>query len=192
MIENIKSLIQSSIDVKKEIINNDETIKALTEVVNSINITVENNNFIFFCGNGGSAADAQHISAELTGRFKAERRPLKSLVLGSNFSSLTAIANDYSYDKIFSRELLGLGSKNDLLIAYSTSGNSKNIVNTINTAKKIGLKSIIFTGKQGGSAKEIADIAICVPSDDTARIQESHITLSHIMLEIFEKSFFKL
>ena len=189
MINNIKSILKDSITTKEKILNDEKIIADLSYVINHINTTINNNNFIFFCGNGGSAGDAQHVAAELTGRFKKERRSLKGVVLGSNLSSITAIANDYDYNQVFSRELSGLASKDDLLIAYSTSGNSQNVVNAIKTAKKIGLKSIIFTGKDGGMAKDIVDVAICVPSENTARIQEAHITLSHIMLDIFEESF---
>ncbi len=189
MINNIKSILKDSITTKEEILSDEKIIANLLDIINHIKTTINNNNFIFFCGNGGSAADAQHVAAELTGRFKTERRSLKGVVLGSNLSSITAIANDYDYNQVFSRELFGLASKDDLLIAYSTSGNSQNVVNAIKAAKKIGLKSILFTGIDGGMAKDIVDIAICVPSNNTARIQEAHITLSHIMLDIFEESF---
>lgn len=187
--DNIKILLKKSISLKKEILKDKNILKKISDVIQLIDLSVKNNHFIYFCGNGGSAADAQHIAAELTGRFKIERESLKGVVLGSNFSSMTAIANDYGYDEVFSRELSGMGSKGDLLIAYSTSGNSQNIVNAIGVAKTIGVKSIIFTGKNGGLCKDIADISICVPSNDTARIQESHIAISHIMLEIFEDGF---
>ncbi len=189
MINNIKSILKDSIATKEKILNDEKIIVDLSYVINHIKTAINNNNFIFFCGNGGSAADAQHVAAELTGRFKTERRSLRGVVLGSNLSSITAIANDYDYNQVFSRELSGLASKDDLLIAYSTSGNSQNVVNAIKVAKKIGLKSIIFTGRDGGMAKDIVDVAICVPSENTARIQEAHITLSHIMLDIFEESF---
>lgn len=187
--DSIKILLKKSISLKKEILKDKNILKKISDVIQLIDLSVKNNHFIYFCGNGGSAADAQHIAAELTGRFKIERESLKGVVLGSNFSSMTAIANDYGYDEVFSRELSGMGSKGDLLIAYSTSGNSQNIVNAIGVAKTIGVKSIIFTGKNGGLCKDIADISICVPSNDTARIQESHIAISHIMLEIFEDGF---
>jgi len=188
-INNIKILLKTSISVKEEILQNEEIIKNLSTAIQSISLAIKTNNFIFFCGNGGSAADAQHIAAELTGRFKINRKSLKGVVLGSNLSSITAIANDYGYDDVFSRELSAMGSNGDILIAYSTSGNSESVVNALKVAKKIGITSIIFTGENGGLCKDIADINICVPSNDTARIQESHITLSHIMLEVFEKSF---
>tara|TARA_B110000196_G_scaffold299753_1_gene292610 strand:- start:2880 stop:3455 length:576 start_codon:yes stop_codon:yes gene_type:complete len=188
-INTIKTLLKTSISVKEEILQNEKIIKNLSKAIQFISLAIKKNNFIFFCGNGGSAADAQHIAAELTGRFKIERKSLKGIVLGSNLSSMTAIANDYGYDDVFSRELSGMGSKGDVLIAYSTSGNSGNVVKALRIAKKIGITSIIFTGEDGGLCKDIADINICVPSNDTARIQESHIALSHIMLEVFEQTF---
>ncbi len=123
MKEKIKSILESSINVKKSILNDKNLLKNIEQVTHLLVDTISENNFIFFCGNGGSAADAQHISAELTGRFKKERDPLKGIVLGSNFSSITAIANDYSYNNVFSRELKGLASKKDILICYTTSGN---------------------------------------------------------------------
>lgn len=187
--DNIKILLKNSISTKEKILLDETIIKNISNVIQSIELAIQKNKFIFFCGNGGSAADAQHIAAELTGRFKIERKSLKGIVLGSNFSSITAIANDYGYDDVFSREIYGMGSKGDLLISYSTSGNSKNVINAIKAAKEIGIKSIIFTGKDGGSAKELSDISICIPSNNTARIQESHITISHIILEIFEENF---
>ena len=141
MINNIKSILKDSITTKEEILSDEKIIANLLDIINHIKTTINNNNFIFFCGNGGSAADAQHVAAELTGRFKTERRSLKGVVLGSNLSSITAIANDYDYNQVFSRELFGLASKDDLLIAYSTSGNSQNVVNAIKAAKKIGLNS---------------------------------------------------
>jgi D-sedoheptulose 7-phosphate isomerase len=189
--DNIKTLLKTSISVKKEILRNEDIIKNLSDVIQSISQAIKKNNFIFFCGNGGSAADAQHIAAELTGKFKIERKSLKGVVLGSNLSSMTAIANDYGYDEVFSRELSGIGSKGDILIVYSTSGNSVSIVNALKVAKKLGIASILFTGESGGLCKDIADINICVPSNDTARIQESHITLSHIILELFEERVYK-
>ena len=121
--DNIKILLKNSISTKEEILQDETIIKNISNVIQSIELALQKNKFIFFCGNGGSAADAQHMAAELTGRFKIERKSLKGVVLGSNFSSITAIANDYGYDDVFSREIYGMGSKGDLLISYSTSGN---------------------------------------------------------------------
>jgi D-sedoheptulose 7-phosphate isomerase len=142
---------------------------------------------IFWCGNGGSAADCQHLAAELVGRFKNNRRPLKSISLTTDSSVLTCIANDYSYSDIFSRQIEGLGQKNDLLFAVSTSGNSENIQLALSAAKKIGMISIALLGKGGGASVEMADIILVVPSDSTARIQETHILIGHILCDLIEK-----
>ena len=183
----IKSILKDSINTKELILQNEDILNLISSAVELCFKTISEDKSIFFCGNGGSAADAQHLAAELTGKFKIDREPLKGIVLGSNFSSITAIGNDYSFDDIFSRELKGLGRDKDLLICYTTSGNSKNVIKAMNMAKDLNIKSILFTGIDGGDAKKYADIAICVPSKVTARIQESHITLSHIIFEIFEE-----
>ena len=159
-IESIRILLEKSISVKKEIIHNKNIVKKIANVIQLIDLVIKNNNCIYFCGNGGSAADAQHIAAEFTGRFKIERKSLKAVMLGANLSSITAISNDYGYDDVFSREIDGLGSKGDLLICYSTSGNSKNVIKAIKMAKEIGMKSVILTGENGGLSKDLADISI--------------------------------
>tara|TARA_X000000368_G_scaffold402148_1_gene375776 strand:+ start:12924 stop:13502 length:579 start_codon:yes stop_codon:yes gene_type:complete len=183
----IKSILTDSINTKELILQNEDILNLISSAVELCFKTISQDKCIFFCGNGGSAADAQHLAAELTGKFKTDREPLKGIVLGSNFSSITAIGNDYGFDDIFSRELKGLGREKDLLICYTTSGNSKNVIKAMNMAKDLNIKSILFTGVDGGDAKKYADIVICVPSKVTARIQESHITLSHIIFEIFEE-----
>ena len=183
----IKSILTDSINTKELILQNEDILNLISSAVELCFKTISQDKCIFFCGNGGRAADAQHLAAELTGKFKTDREPLKGIVLGSNFSSITAIGNDYSFDDIFSRELKGLGREKDLLVCYTTSGNSKNVIKAMNMAKDLNIKSILFTGVDGGDAKKYADIAICVPSKVTARIQESHITLSHIIFEIFEE-----
>jgi D-sedoheptulose 7-phosphate isomerase len=185
----IKSILKDSINTKESILKDKEAIISIEKIVEACFKTISNNGYIFFCGNGGSAADAQHLAAELTGKFKTDRKPLKGIVLGSNLSSITAIGNDYSFEDVFSRELEGLGSSNDLLICYSTSGNSKNIISALKSANKLDIMSVLFSGDTGGDAKKYADISICIPSNVTARIQESHITLSHIVFEIFEELF---
>jgi D-sedoheptulose 7-phosphate isomerase len=141
---------------------------------------------ILACGNGGSAADAQHFAAELVGRFERERRELGAIALTTDSSILTAIGNDYGYDEIFSKQVRALGKAEDVLLAISTSGNSKNVILAIAAAKKIGMKVVAFTGKGGGQMKEILgqeDIHICVPSDRTARIQETHLLLLHCLCD---------
>jgi D-sedoheptulose 7-phosphate isomerase len=146
-------------------------------------------NKIFLCGNGGSAADAQHIAAEFTGRFKIERKGLPAIALTTDTSALSAIANDYGYEKVFARQLQALGEKGDILIAISTSGNSPNILEAIKEAKNLGIKVIGFSGKDGGKMKEECDINLIVPSNDTPRIQEMHTMIGHILCMKVDESF---
>jgi D-sedoheptulose 7-phosphate isomerase len=142
---------------------------------------------IFWCGNGGSASDSMHLSAELIGRFKKNRIPLKSIALSSNPSTLTCIANDFGYDNIFSRQIQALGKNNDVLVVISTSGNSKNIIKAINQAKINKLKIISFLGNKGGECKSRGSLDLIVNSNSTARIQESHIVIGHIICDLIEK-----
>lgn len=146
-------------------------------------------NKILFCGNGGSAADAQHLAAELVGRFVKERESLPAIALTTDTSILTAIANDYSYDDVFSRQVAGLGQAGDVLIGISTSGNSKNVVKAIELAKQKGLKTVAFTGEGGGILGALCDAVIAVPSKNTARIQEMHILVGHIVCELVEEDY---
>jgi len=189
MKDKIIKLLNDSIETKSKLISDDVFMENLERAINYCFKTITEGNTIFFCGNGGSAADAQHIAAELTGKFKNDREPLSGIVLGSNFSSLTAIGNDYSFDSVFSRELSGLGKKGDLLIAYTTSGKSKNVIKALETAKNLNINSILMVGQNGNESANIADVVISIPSKITARIQESHITVSHIIFEIFEEKF---
>ena len=149
--------------------------------------SLANGSTVFWSGNGGSAADSQHLAAELVGRFKEDRRALRSVALTTDTSVLTCISNDYSYDDIFSRQIDALGRKDDVLIAISTSGTSKNILNALRAAKDVGMVTVALLGKGGGLAKELADHAIIVPSDSTARIQETHILIGHILCEMTER-----
>ena len=146
-------------------------------------------NKILFCGNGGSAADAQHLAAELVGRFVKERESLPAIALTTDTSILTAIANDYSYDDVFSRQVAGLGQAGDVLIGISTSGNSKNVVKATELAKQKGLKTVAFTGEGGGILGALCDAVIAVPSKTTARIQEMHILVGHIVCELVEEDY---
>jgi D-sedoheptulose 7-phosphate isomerase len=139
------------------------------------------------CGNGGSAADAQHIVAELTGRFFRDRKPLRALALHANTSSLTAIGNDYGYDEVFAREVAAHGRPGDVLLALSTSGNSRNILRAIETARDKGMSVVGLTGEQGGKMRDLCDICLCVPSGSTPRIQECHILLGHAICELLER-----
>ena len=149
--------------------------------------SIKNSGTLFWCGNGGSAADSQHLAAELVGRFKENRRALRSIALTTDTSVLTCVANDFSYDDIFSRQLEALGREGDVLIAITTSGKSENILRVMKVAKEMGLITIALLGKGGGTAKKYADYAVIVPSDSTARIQETHILIGHILCEMIEK-----
>jgi len=142
---------------------------------------------VFWCGNGGSAADSQHLAAELVGRFKKDRKPLRSIALTTDTSVLTCVANDYIYDDIFSRQLEALARSDDVLVAISTSGNSENVFRALKKSEDLGVKTIAFLGKDGGQAKSIANLSIVIPSESTARIQEAHILIGHILCDLIEK-----
>jgi D-sedoheptulose 7-phosphate isomerase len=190
--ERIKNIIRSSIDVKELIYSDDKLIKLIDYLAHVITICYRHyNGKVLFCGNGGSAADAQHLAAELSGRFYFDRAPLYAEALHVNTSYVTAVANDYSYDEIYSRLVQKKKKKEDILIGLSTSGNSENIIKAFETAKSLGMTTIAFTGESGGKLKEIADYLINVPSTDTPRIQESHIMIGHIICELVEERFFK-
>lgn len=187
----VKQRILESIDVKR-IIAEDEALQGqIISVAQNIVERLKSGASVYFCGNGGSAADAQHLAAELSGRFYFDRQPLSSEALHCNTSFLTAVGNDYSFDIIYARLISGIGRKGDVLVGLSTSGNSKNIINAFERAKEMGIYTIGFTGATGGEMKKIADSCICVPSKDTPRIQESHITIGHIVCEIIESTLFE-
>ena len=151
--------------------------------------TLKNGNKILLCGNGGSAADAQHIAAELTGRYKSERRGLPAIALTTDTSALTAISNDYGYAKVFDRQVEALANKGDLLIGISTSGNSDNIISALNTAKELGCTTIGFSGRDGGQMNKVCNVNLIVPSNDTPRIQEMHILFGHTLCQIVDDAF---
>ncbi len=182
--------IQSSIDVKQKLISNSELIETISKVATALVSVYKNDGKILFCGNGGSASDAQHLAAELSGRFYYDRPPLYAEALHVNSSFLTAVANDYSYNEVYARMVKAAGRKGDALIAFSTSGNSENIINAIIEAKKIGMTVVGFTGENGGKIKNLVDYLINIPSKDTPRIQESHIVVGHILCEIIESQIF--
>ena len=188
--DKIKQIIQASIDVKKLVVEDDKLMQTVGDCVNIIVSAFKNGNKVLFCGNGGSAADAQHLAAEFSGRFYTDRDALPSEALHCNSSYMTAVANDYSYDVIYSRLIKGIGNKGDVLVGLSTSGNSKNIINAFEVAKEKGMITIAFTGSTGGKLKEYSDQLINVPSDDTPRIQECHITLGHIICQLVEEIYF--
>lgn len=188
--ETIKKSLLSSLEVKKAIIENEELISTISKVSEEIINAFKNDKKVLICGNGGSAADAQHIAAELSGKFYFDREPLFAEALHVNTSYLTAVANDYSYDEVYSRLVKAKGKKGDILIGISTSGNSKNIVNAMEVANNIGMITVGMTGENGGKIKEICKHLINVPSTDTPRIQEAHITIGHIICEIVERELF--
>ena len=188
-IEDIKARLIESANVKIKISENKELLDKILGVSNEIAQALGNGKKILICGNGGSAADAQHIAAELVGKFMKERRALPAIALNTNTSVITAIGNDYSYDDIFARQVEAFGTSGDILIGISTSGNSKNVLKAFEIAKKISIMTVALTGQSGGKMKEMVDICINVPSSLTPRIQEAHITIGHIMCEIAEAYF---
>ena len=190
MSNKIKDIINASIETKNKILSDESMIKAIEDCSAMITTAFKNGNKILLCGNGGSAADAQHLAAEFTGRFYTDRDALPAEALHCNTSYLTAVANDYSYDVVYSRMIKGIGKKGDVLIGLSTSGNSKNIIAAFETAKEKGMHTIGFTGEGGGKMKSISDYLFNVPSNDTPRIQESHILIGHIICQLVEEQYF--
>ncbi|PAF53912.1 phosphoheptose isomerase [Helicobacter sp. 13S00482-2] len=170
--------------IKKSLENLENDIKKVTF---NLSECISNGGKILFCGNGGSAADAQHFAAELTGRYKRERKPLAGIALSTDTSALTAIANDYGYEHVFSRQVQALANPSDIVFGISTSGNSKNIINALKVAQSIGCKTIGLSGKDGGLMNEVCDINLVIPSADTARIQEAHILIIHIICDVVER-----
>lgn len=187
----IKSIIQSSIDVKNAILDDRSYVDKIDNCCNLITQALQDGKKILFCGNGGSAADAQHLAAEFSGRFYIDRKALPAEALHVNTSYLTAVANDYGYDHVYSRIVNGIANEGDLLVALSTSGNSTNIINALEKAKEKGMITIGFTGRSGGKMREICDVLLNVPSDDTPRIQEAHIMTGHIICQLVEEKYFK-
>lgn len=185
MEDKIKSLIKESISVKEDLLKGRTADIALAAA--AIVKSIRSGGKVVIFGNGGSAADSQHIAAELVGRFKKERNALPAIALTTDTSIITALANDYGYDVVFSRQVEALGRKGDIAIAISTSGKSKNIIEAVKVAKRLGLTTIALTGASGGDLKRTCDISISVPSEDTPRIQESHCLIGHIICELVEE-----
>ncbi|MDE3252598.1 MAG: D-sedoheptulose 7-phosphate isomerase [Bacteroidota bacterium] len=183
-------IINASIETKQQILADESLQNTIEETITVITDAFQKGHKVLFCGNGGSAADAQHLAAEFSGRFYKDRKALPSEALHCNTSYLTAVANDYSYDVIYSRLIEGLCVKGDVLVGLSTSGNSKNILNAFAKAKEMGVITIGMTGASGGKMKEAGDYLINVPSSDTPRIQESHIMIGHIICELVEANIF--
>ncbi len=190
MIQKINSIIQASINVKQQILTDAALQQTIADCVTLIVQAFKNGNKVLFCGNGGSAADAQHLAAEFSGRFYIDRKALPAEALHCNTSYLTAVANDYSYDVIYARLLEGIGNSGDVIIGLSTSGNSKNIIKAFEVAQQKNITTIGFTGATGSSMKACSNYLINVPSTDTPRIQESHILLGHIICELVEAAIF--
>jgi len=190
MSEKIKNIIEESISVKEKVLKSDRIIETLQKIVNELVAALKKGNRIYFCGNGGSAADAQHLAAEFSGRFYTDRDALPAEALHCNTSYLTAVANDYSYDVVYARLVKGIGQKGDVLVGLSTSGNSSNIVKAFEVAKEKGILTIGFTGEGGGKMKSLSDFLLDIPSKNTPRIQESHIMLGHIICQLVEERFF--
>lgn len=190
MQEMINNLVESSIKVKKRMLEDEALIGSIESCVQDIANAFRSGKKVLFCGNGGSAADAQHLAAEFSGRFYTDREALPAEALHTNSSYLTAVANDYGYDVVYSRLLQGIGNKGDVLVAISTSGNSPNILKAIETARTKGMITIGFTGESGGRMKEVCDRLINIPSSDTPRIQECHIMAGHIICQLVESMLF--
>lgn len=186
----MKDQIKKSYETKQAIYQNEELLNKIVEVCRVCVELYKGKNKTILAGNGGSAADAQHIAAELVGRYGFDRPSIPSLALTTDTSNLTAIGNDYGYDKVFSRQLEGMGQTGDIFFGISTSGNSQNIINAFEVAKQKGIKTVALVGRDGGVMAKMADIALIVPSDSTPRIQESHILIGHIICDIIEKEIF--
>ena len=185
--ERIKKFLYESAEVKKAVA--DTLADKIFEAISLARTSYQNGGKMLLMGNGGSAADAQHIAAEFIGRYKKERKAVAAIALTVDSSILTCVGNDYGYDAVFSRQVEGLAKKEDIVIAISTSGNSENVIRGVDMAREIGAKTIGLWGNQGGQLKDKVDLAIVVPSSNTARIQEAHITIGHIICEILDEDF---
>ncbi|MBC7554123.1 MAG: D-sedoheptulose 7-phosphate isomerase [Taibaiella sp.] len=190
MQQKIKNIIQASVDVKMKIFSDEVLLSTIENVTSVITKAFSAGNKVLFCGNGGSAADAQHLAAEFSGRFYTDRDPLPSEALHCNTSYLTAVGNDYGFDVVYSRMVKGLGKPGDVLVSLSTSGNSVNIIKAMEQAKINGMITVGLTGETGGKMKDLCDYLINIPSKDTPRIQESHIMVGHMVCEIVEQQLF--
>ena len=186
----ITDIIKASISTKESILKDPVLLGTIDQLTTIITAALQKGNRVYFCGNGGSAADAQHLAAEFSGRFYTDRDALPAEALHCNTSYLTAVANDYSYDVVYARLIKGIGLKGDVLVGLSTSGNSANIVKAFEVAREKGIVTVGFTGEGGGKMKGLSDHLVNVPSKDTPRIQESHIMLGHIICQLVEEQYF--
>jgi D-sedoheptulose 7-phosphate isomerase len=187
----VQEQVLDSLLVKQALLRDSDLLSRTVEVAEAISGALQSKRKLLLFGNGGSAADAQHIAAEFVGRYRTERRALSALALTVNTSSLTAIGNDYAFDVVFSRQIEAFGISGDVALGISTSGTSENIVRALNKAKEMGMKTIAFTGATGGRLKSSVDYCLAVPSSDTPRIQECHILLGHIICEIVERQMYE-
>lgn len=187
---NIQSIVQASIDTKTRVLSDQTLLDTVANVAEAMTTAFKNGKKVLFCGNGGSAADAQHLAAEFSGRFYYDRPPLYSEALHVNSSYVTAVSNDYSYDVIYSRMIQAMGREGDVLVGISTSGNSTNVIKALEVANELGMITVGMTGETGGKMKEVSTFLVNIPSKDTPRIQECHILLGHIMCEIVEANVF--
>lgn len=187
---NIQAIVQASIDTKTRVLADETLLGTVAQVAEAMTTAFQNGKKVLFCGNGGSAADAQHLAAEFSGRFYYDRPPLFSEALHVNSSYVTAVGNDYSYDVIYSRLVQAMGREGDVLVGISTSGNSTNVVKALEVANELGMITVAMTGETGGKMKDISKFLINIPSKDTPRIQECHILLGHVMCEIVEANVF--
>ena len=190
MREKIRKIISESVSVKNSILQNESILNTVDEVASLMVKALKQGNRIYFCGNGGSAADAQHLAAEFSGRFYIDRDALPAEALHCNTSYITAVGNDYGYDLVYARLIKGIGNKGDFLVGLSTSGNSINILKAFEVAREKGITTVGFTGESGGKMKGLCDYLLNVPSSDTPRIQESHIMLGHIVCQLVEEQYF--
>ncbi len=186
----IEKIIRDSINVKNDILNDEELLRKIHTFTDMLISTYRNNGKVLFCGNGGSAADAQHIAAELSGRFYLDRKPLYAEALHCNSSYMTSVSNDYGFENVFARAIEAVGRKGDVLVGITTSGNSANVLKAFEKAHEIGVSTIAMTGENGGKIASISDLLINVPSTCTPRIQEAHIMIGHIVCELVEKELF--
>lgn len=191
MKDKIANIVGESIKVKQAILKDDSLLAIVENISNEMVKCLKNGGRIYFCGNGGSAADAQHLAAEFSGRFYTDRKALPAEALHCNTSYLTAVANDYSYDVVYARLVEGIANEGDFVVGLSTSGNSGNIVKAFEVARNKKIHTVGFTGKDGGKMKSLSDYLLNVPSTDTPRIQESHIMLGHIICQMVEEMYFK-
>ena len=188
--EMIVQKLVNSAEVKQKMADDDELVGLINEIADRIITAIRSGHKVILCGNGGSAADSQHIAAELVGKFYLDRDPLPAMSLTVNTSAITAVGNDFSYDDIFVKQMKGLGQAGDVAIGISTSGNSENVIRALDAAREMGIVTVAFTGAAGGRLTEHSELCLRVPSSDTPRIQEAHITAGHIVCELVERALF--